>query len=87
MPQTESMTIAEPPEPKPSSPILFIGQDRVGRWVVRDQSGSRGGLFVNRAEAIKFAMFECNQRPNAVVLTPECLELDFANRVKNAAND
>jgi hypothetical protein len=47
---------------KPASTIglcLYIGQDRLRRWVVRDAQGLCGGLFTNQAEAIRFAMYEC----------------------------
>ena len=59
-----------------SSPYL-IGQNSLGDWVVRDQSGRHGGLFVNRAEALKFAMFENGHRRQAVIMVPGTLELDF----------
>lgn len=59
------------------SPFL-IGQNSHGDWVVRDHSGLRGGLFVNRAEALKFAMFENGHRPQAVIMVPGTLELDFS---------
>ena len=43
---------------------LFIGQDRAGRWVVKDAQSLCGGLFANRTEAIQFAMYECQRRPS-----------------------
>ena len=54
------MKHVEPPSPEPSSrvPLFMIGKNSRGNWVVQDQQGSCGGLFVNRAEALKFAMFE-----------------------------
>jgi hypothetical protein len=69
----------EPPSSKrsQSSPYL-VGKNSHGEWVVRDQSGLRGGLFVNRTEALKFAMFENGHRPQAVIMVPGTLELDFA---------
>jgi hypothetical protein len=44
---------------------------------VQDQQGLRGGLFVDRAEAIKFAMFENGNQPQAVIMVPGILELDI----------
>jgi hypothetical protein len=38
----------------------------------------RGGLFVDRAEALKFALFENGHRPQAVVMVPGILELDMS---------
>ncbi|HXZ14827.1 MAG TPA: hypothetical protein VEH77_02430 [Roseiarcus sp.] len=57
---------------------LFIGQDRLGHWVVRDQKRLCGGLFANRNEAIRFAMYECQRRPQSVIMLPNGLELDEA---------
>ena len=55
---------------------LFIGQDRCGRWVVRDGRGMCGGLFADRTAAIRFAMYECQSRPQSVIMLPVGLELD-----------
>ena len=73
------MKHVEPPSPKPSSriPLFLIGKDRRGNWVVQDQRGTCGGLFVNRAEALRFAMFENGNRPQAVVMVPGIFELDI----------
>jgi hypothetical protein len=57
---------------------LFIGQDRAGSWVVKDAQSLCGGLFVNRTEAIRFAMYECQRRPQSVIMLPNGLELDGA---------
>src|SRR5208282_5321453 len=58
------------------SSCLFIGQNRVGQWVVRDARRLCGGLFANRTEAIRFAMYECQRRPQSVIMLPDGLELD-----------
>jgi len=55
---------------------LFIGQDRGGHWVVKDAHSLCGGLFANRNEAIRFAMYECQRRPQSVIMLPDGLELD-----------
>jgi hypothetical protein len=55
-----------------------IGRNSRGNWVVQDQSGLCGGLFVDRAEALKFAMFENGNRPQAVIMVPGILELDMS---------
>jgi hypothetical protein len=39
-----------------------------------------GGLFVDRAQALKFAMFENGNRPQAVMMVPGILELDINGR-------
>ena len=64
------MNEAEPPSPQTSahSSLFRIGRDSHGHWVVQDQQGLRGGLFVGKAEALKFAMFENGNRPQAIIM-------------------
>ena len=73
------MNKGEPPSLSSSQSSLFlVGKDSHGNWVVQDQSGLHGGLFVDRAEALKFAMFENGNRPQAVIMVPGVLELDMS---------
>jgi hypothetical protein len=60
------------------SPLFLVGKDSQGHWVARDQSGLCGGIFVGRAEALKFAIAENGNRPQAVVVVPGVLELDMS---------
>jgi hypothetical protein len=53
-----------------------VGRDRLGRWVVEDDRGLRGGLFISRAEALKFALFESGNRPQAVTVVEGVFEPD-----------
>lgn len=57
-----------------------IGRNSRGNWVVQDQSGLCGGMFVNRTEAVKFAMFENGNQPQAVIMVPDILELDMSGK-------
>jgi hypothetical protein len=61
------------------SRLFRVGKDRHGNWVAQDQSGLCGGLFTNRADALKFAMFENGHRPQAVIMVPGTLELDMSS--------
>jgi len=77
------------PEPEPlsgdpasRSSRFLIGKDSRGRWVAQDERGLCGGLFVNRAEAIRFAMRETGRRPQAVILVPDVIELDMTRSAK-----
>jgi hypothetical protein len=71
----------KPPSPSCSNSSLFlIGKNNRGNWVVQDQKGLRGGLFVDRAEALKFAMFENGNRPQAVIMVPGILELNMSGK-------
>jgi hypothetical protein len=56
--------------------MCCIGRNSKGHWVVQGQQGKYGGLFVNRAAALKFAMFE-DGHPYAAVMVPYPLELNM----------
>lgn len=70
------MRRTEPPSSS-NTPLYFIGRNSRGQWVVQDQSGARGGLFIGRTEALRFAMFENGNRPQAVIMVPGIFELDL----------
>ncbi len=57
------------------STVFFIGRDSRGNWIARDQAGLRGGLFVNRSEAVRFTMQENGRHARAVIMVPGILEL------------
>lgn len=65
----------------PASSLFLLGQNSRGQWVARDQSGRRGGLFVSKAAALKFALFENGRRPELVVNMPSGLELSLSEAV------
>jgi len=67
-------------------PCLFIGQDRRGRWVVKDARCMCGAMFTDRTAAIRFAMYECQRRPQSVIMLPDGLELDAAFTLPNTAD-
>lgn len=66
-----------PPSTQSHAPQFRIGRDRHGHWVVQDDRGLCGGLFINRAEALKFALFENGHSPQAIIMMPGILELDM----------
>lgn len=75
---------AEPPSClKP--PLFMIGRNARGNWVVQDQNGVRGGLFVDRAEALRYVRFENGNRPQAVVTVSGVLELDLTRKPTTTA--
>ena len=84
-PMEWTMPDDEPPSGTLSrAPRFLIGKDSHGRWVVQDQRGLRGGFFINRAEAVRFAMFENGHRPEAIVMVPGIIELDISRRAEAA---
>ena len=84
MKQTEKA--AEPPSCL-RPPIFMIGRDSRGNWVAQEQSGARGGLFVDRAGAMKFAKFESGDHPHAVVWVNGILELNTSAATANSSVD
>ena len=58
------------------APVFMIGQDSRGNWVVRDQSGLRGGLFVGRAQALRYVRDETGDHPRAIIMVNGAFELD-----------
>ena len=74
---------AEPPS-RFRHPVFMIGQDSRGNWVVREQSGIRGGLFVDCAGALRYVRSENANRSQAVVMVTGVFELDMTERRKAA---
>ena len=62
-----------------------VGRDRLGRWVVEDDRGLRGGLFISRAEALKFALFESGHRPQAITVVEGVFEPDQKRSARRMA--
>jgi hypothetical protein len=54
---------------------FLVGKSRAGHWVARDEQGCCGGLFASHADALHFARREVGDKPCAVVLVTEPLEL------------
>jgi hypothetical protein len=62
-----------------NSSLFLIGKNRRGNWVAQSQHGLRGGLFISRAEALKFALFENGNRPELVITVPGVFDLDLSS--------
>ena len=77
-----SKTESEPPS---RPPVFMIGQDSRGNWVVRDQSGLRGGLFVGRVEALRYIRDEAGNHPGVVVMVNGAFELDTSGMRRPAS--
>jgi hypothetical protein len=74
-------TIEEPPSC--ASNIVIIGRNSRGNWVAQEQNGLFGGLFVNRAQAMKYALFENGHHPETIVLTSNIVELDMHRKASS----
>ena len=72
-----NVKLVEPPSCSSPSAIVFIGRNRRGQWVAQEQNGLYGGLFVNRAQAVKYALFENGHHPETIVELARDIELDM----------
>jgi hypothetical protein len=75
------MITVEPPSCSASAAHVFIGRNRNGQWVAQAQNGLFGGLFVDRAQAIKYALFENGHHPETIVELSRAIELDIEGRL------
>ena len=74
------MKVVKPPSCSPTaSTVVFIGRNGRGNWVARQQHGMFGGLFVNRAQAFKYALFENGHHPETIVELSRSIELDMGS--------
>ena len=78
------MKFVEPPSRSSPSTIVFIGKNKCGQWVAQEQSGLYGGLFVNRAQAVKYALFENGRHPETVVELSRAIELDMGGKLPSS---
>jgi hypothetical protein len=60
------------------APWFRVGRDSHGNWVVQDPRGIRGGLFVDRDQALRFVRGENGNRPQEFVVVGGVLELDMS---------
>ena len=76
------MKLVEPPSCSSPSTIVLIGRNRRGQWVAQEQNGLYGGLFVSRAQAIKYALCENGQHPETIVELAREIELDMGKSAR-----
>jgi hypothetical protein len=65
---------------------VFIGRNRRGQWVAQEQNGLYGGLFVNRAQALKYALFENGHHPETIVELARDIELDMGRATASSGD-
>ena len=81
------MKLVEPPSCSAASTIVFVGKNSRGNWVAQQQHGLYGGLFVNRAQAVKYALFENGHHPETIIELSREIELDIGGTLAfSAAN-
>lgn len=69
------MITIEPPSC--GSSLVFIGKNSRGQWVAQQQNGLFGGLFVSRANAVRYALSENGHHPEAIIETAGIVELNM----------
>ena len=78
------MKPVEPPSCSSTSTIVFIGRNSRGNWVAQEQNGLYGGLFVNRTQAVKYALFENGRHPETIVELSREIELDMGGKLSSS---
>jgi hypothetical protein len=82
--RNSNVKLVEPPSCSSASAIVFIGKNSRGHWVAQQQNGLFGGLFVNRAQAIKYALFENGHHPETIIETSGEIELDMGGKLPSS---
>jgi hypothetical protein len=79
-----NVKLVEPPSCSSASTIVLIGRNSRGNWIAQEQNGLYGGLFVNRAQAIKYALFENGHHPETIIETSREIELDMSGKLPSS---
>jgi hypothetical protein len=58
-------------------PIVYVGRNRAGNWVARETRGAFGGLFIDRLEALKYALFRNGRHPENIIEVAREIELEI----------
>jgi len=69
----------QPPQPAKNIHRFVVGMDDEGHWIARDEQGLTGGVFSDRAAAIRFAATESDHQTGAVRLVPATARLSLFN--------
>src|SRR5580698_9318216 len=78
--RTTNVKLVEPPSCSSASTSVFIGKNSRGNWVAQEQNGLYGGLFVNRTQAVRYALFENGHHPETIIELSREIELDMGRR-------
>jgi hypothetical protein len=70
-----------------TSTMVFVGRNHVGLWVVQEQNGRYGGLFVNRAQAVKYALTANGHHAETIVELSREIELSMGGRIAFGRGD
>src|SRR3981189_1330729 len=79
-----NVKLVEPPSCSSTSTLVFIGRNSRGNWVAQEQNGLYGGLFVQRAQALKNALFEKGHYPETTIENSREIELDMSGKLPSS---
>jgi hypothetical protein len=68
-----------------SIPLFYIGRNAEGYWIAREANGQRGGLFLLKGSAMRFARYQIAPRGGAMIFLSDPLELDVENQGSSLA--
>jgi hypothetical protein len=68
-----------------SIPLFYIGRNVGGYWIAREANGQRGGLFLLKGSAMRFARYQIAPRGGAMMFLSDPLELDVENQGSSLA--
>jgi hypothetical protein len=70
--------LSDLPLTQASRSYFILGRNARGLWVIRENTGRSGGVFLSREAALRFARLESPNAHFAVVHVPEVVEFDYA---------
>lgn len=73
------MSFVQFPPCRRAASTILVGRNRRGNWVAREQNGAFGGLFVSRAQALKYALFQNGHHRETIIEVSREIELDTPN--------
>jgi hypothetical protein len=68
-----------------SIPLFYIGRNAEGYWIAREANGQRGGLFLLKGSAMRFARYQIAPRGGAMMFLNNPLELYVENQGSSLA--
>lgn len=64
--------------PSCGSVLVLVGQNNRGQWVAQEPNGLFGGLFKNRIDAVRYALFENGGHLDCILEAAGFVELDMS---------
>ncbi|WP_439406489.1 hypothetical protein ACNJX9_34395 [Bradyrhizobium sp. DASA03076] len=81
------MKLVKPASCSNIASTILLGRNRRGNWVAREQNGLFGGLFVNRAQALRYGLFENGRHPETIIEVSHNIELDISDNPTDRQQD